>query len=151
MKYLTLNTFSLVIVEIFFNKLCYLYCTFSFFHSKGCGLNTKLLHKQQIRLGLLKAARVLFSQQDNLHKVLSQPAVLDLGFASSLETGVGFSSSTEEDLNTLQQEPATNISLLQHLMVAATQPSPLKAIFSREEMEVNNSSFALQFSFVIQS
>ncbi|XP_052829652.1 E3 ubiquitin-protein ligase HERC2 isoform X3 [Octopus bimaculoides] len=101
----------------------------------GCGLNTKLLHKQQIRLGLLKAARVLFSRQDNLHKVLSQPAVLDLGFASSLETGVGFSSSTEEDLNTLQQEPATNISLLQHLMVAATQPSPLKAIFSREEME----------------
>ncbi|GAB1604494.1 E3 ubiquitin-protein ligase HERC2-like [Argonauta hians] len=101
----------------------------------GCALNTKLLYRQQIRLGLLKAARVLFSRQDNLHKVLSQPAAVDLGFASSVETGTGLCSSTEEDLNTLQQEPAANISLLQHLMVAATQPSPLKAIFSREEME----------------
>ena len=67
-----------------------------------------LLRQQQIRLGLLKAARVLFSQQENLRQIMARPA------------------NTEGD----------QYSLFQQLLSAATRPSPIKAMFSRDELEV---------------
>ena len=67
-----------------------------------------LLRQQQIRLGLLKAARVLFSQQENLRQIMARPA------------------SSEGD----------QYSLFQQLLSAATRPSPIKAMFSRDELEV---------------
>ena len=67
-----------------------------------------LLRQQQIRLGLLKAARVLFSQQENLRQIMSRPAGL-------------------ED---------EQFSLFQQLLSAATRPSPIKAMFNRDELEV---------------
>ena len=73
-------------------------------------INTPLLRQQQIRLGLLKAARVLFSQQENLRQIMARPAhpVEDEG----------------------------QYSLFQQLLSAATRPSPIKAMFGRDELEV---------------
>lgn len=67
-----------------------------------------MLRGQQIRLGLLKAACVLFSQQDNLRQIMSHSA------------------DTE----------AEEYSLFQQLLGAATRPSTIKALFERDELEV---------------
>lgn len=71
-------------------------------------MDIPLLRQQQIRLGLLKAARVLFSQQENLRQIMARPA------------------SAEGD----------QYSLFQQLLSAATRPSPIKAMFTRDELEV---------------
>lgn len=71
-------------------------------------INVTVLRQQQIRLGLLKAARVLFSRQENLRQIMARP--------------VG----TKED----------EYSLFQQLLSAATIPSPIKAMFGRDELEV---------------
>ena len=71
-------------------------------------MNVPLLRQQQIRLGLLKAARVLFSQQENLHQIMSHPAGAE----------------------------GRESSLFQQLLSAATRPSPIKAMFGRDELEV---------------
>ncbi|XP_077983839.1 E3 ubiquitin-protein ligase HERC2-like [Glandiceps talaboti] len=81
-------------------------------------INCKLLRKQQIRLGVLKAARVLFSRQQYLRQLLSLTTTIE--------------SPSSEDGN----EPSTaQVLLLQHLMAAATKPSPIKAVFDRIELE----------------
>ena len=72
-------------------------------------MDTSLLRQQQITLGLLKAARVLCSRQDNLRQILNHQA-------ESTEGGSTFS--------------------LQQLMCSAIKPSPIKALFDREELEV---------------
>ena len=67
------------------------------------------LRRQQIRLGLLKAARVLFSQQENLLQIMtSKSDVIDDEY---------------------------QYSLFQQLLSAATRPSPVKAMFGKEELE----------------
>ena len=69
-----------------------------------------MLRLQQVTLGLLKAARVLCSRQDNLRQILNhQP--------DSSNAGSTFS--------------------LQQLMCSAIKPSPIKALFDREELEVS--------------
>ena len=72
-------------------------------------IDVPLLRQQQIRLGLLKAARVLFSQQENLRQIMARPA------------------SSEGD----------QFSLFQQLLSAATRPSPIKVMFNRDELEVS--------------
>lgn len=72
-------------------------------------VDTSQLRQQQITLGLLKAARVLCSRQDNLRQILSHQA------------------STSDGSSTFS---------LQHLMCSAIKPSPIKALFDREELEV---------------
>ena len=74
-------------------------------------IDVPLLRQQQIRLGLLKAARVLFSQQENLRQIMARPA------------------SSEGD----------QFSLFQQLLSAATRPSPIKVMFNRDELEVSHS------------
>ena len=71
-------------------------------------IDIPLLRQQQIRLGLLKAARVLFSQQENLRQIMAHPT----------SSGVD------------------QYSLFQQLLSAATRPSPIKAMFGRDELEV---------------
>ena len=71
-------------------------------------INVTVLRQQQIRLGLLKAARVLFSRQENLRQIMARP------------------------VNTKESED----SLFQQLLSAATIPSPVKAMFGRDELEV---------------
>ena len=86
----------------------------------------KTLRKQQLRLGLLKAGQTLLMQQNSLRQVLSQPT----GGVSDAECGA--TCGDEEG------EAVGPILLVQHLMQASTQPSPIKAIFTRDELEVNN-------------
>ena len=82
---------------------------FFFFVTAEEPIDVPLLRQQQIRLGLLKAARVLFSQQENLRQIMARPA------------------SSEGD----------QYSLFQQLLSAATRPSPIKVMFNRDELEVS--------------
>ncbi|XP_037554244.1 E3 ubiquitin-protein ligase HERC2 [Nematolebias whitei] len=90
-----------------------------------------LLRCQQLRLYILKAGRALLSHQDRLRQILSQPAVADIGPHPSDDPVVSF-----PDAGDLSPEgPLPPLLLLQQLLSAATQPSPIKAIFDRREME----------------
>ncbi|XP_054644739.1 E3 ubiquitin-protein ligase HERC2 isoform X2 [Dunckerocampus dactyliophorus] len=90
-----------------------------------------LLRWQQLRLYILKAARALLSHQDKLRQILSQPAVLDMGANPSEDPVV----SSPEAGDMSPEGPLPPLILLQQLLSAATQPSPIKAIFDRREME----------------
>ena len=81
-------------------------------------MDTTLLRQQQITLGLLKAARVLCSRQDNLRQILNHQAESSDGGSSTFS--------------------------LQQLMCSAIKPSPIKALFDREELEVHFSLEHLQ-------
>ncbi|CAG01384.1 unnamed protein product, partial [Tetraodon nigroviridis] len=90
-----------------------------------------LLRCQQLRLYILKAARALLSHQDTLRQILCQPAVVDIA-PNTGEDQVA----TSPDVGDLSPEgPLPPMILLQQLLSAATQPSPIKAIFDRQEME----------------
>ena len=84
-------------------------CSSKVYSCLGQEVDTSLLTQQQITLGLLKAARVLCSRQDNLRQILNHQA-------NSSDSSSTFS--------------------LQHLMCSAIKPSPVKALFNREELEV---------------
>lgn len=76
----------------------------------------------------MKAAQVLFSQQDNLRSILCQQQVTSDPAASDpcdpgAEEGGDPVGGPHEAM------------LMQQLMATATQPSPLKAMFHRDEME----------------
>ncbi|XP_078115961.1 E3 ubiquitin-protein ligase HERC2 isoform X3 [Sander vitreus] len=90
-----------------------------------------LLRCQQLRLYILKAGRALLSHQDKLRQILSQAAVVDTGPNPSEDPVV-----SSPDVGDLSPEgPLPPLILLQQLLSAATQPSPIKAIFDRQEME----------------
>ncbi|XP_041862098.1 E3 ubiquitin-protein ligase HERC2 isoform X2 [Melanotaenia boesemani] len=90
-----------------------------------------LLRCQQLRLYILKAGRALLSHQDKLRQILSQPAVADIGPNPGEDPVV-----SSPDVGDLSPEgPLPPLILLQQLLSAATQPSPIKAIFDRLEME----------------
>ncbi|XP_010767462.1 putative HERC2-like protein 3, partial [Notothenia coriiceps] len=94
-------------------------------------VDVHLLRCQQLRLYILKAGRALLSHQDKLRQILSQPAVLDIGPNPSEDPVV-----LSPDVGDLSPEgPLPPMILLQQLLSAATQPSPIKAIFDRQEME----------------
>uniref|UniRef100_A0A8C9RA53 E3 ubiquitin-protein ligase HERC2 n=1 Tax=Scleropages formosus TaxID=113540 RepID=A0A8C9RA53_SCLFO len=98
-------------------------------HGLADQVDLHLLRCQQLRLYILKAARALLSHQDKLRQILSQPAILEAGptddsVISSLDVG---------DLS--PEGPLPPLILLQQLLSAATQPSPIKAIFDKQELE----------------
>ncbi|KAJ8297784.1 hypothetical protein KUTeg_024315 [Tegillarca granosa] len=88
------------------------------------GLDLEELRHQQIRLGLLRASKTLFSRKQNLRQILLRPIFTD-------DPGTVSNYSDDEPNADLE----TPTSVLQSLMLAATQPSPIKAIFSHEELE----------------
>ncbi|PIK54292.1 putative E3 ubiquitin-protein ligase HERC2 [Apostichopus japonicus] len=88
--------------------------------------------EKQVRLGLLQATRVLFGQQANLRQLLSLLVVV--------ETPMTSEESSSPD------EPQETITLLQKLMGVATQPSRIKAMFSKTEME--DAALALSLTLV---
>uniref|UniRef100_A0A8D3BZ47 HECT-type E3 ubiquitin transferase n=1 Tax=Scophthalmus maximus TaxID=52904 RepID=A0A8D3BZ47_SCOMX len=94
-------------------------------------VDVHLLRCQQLRLYILKAGRALLSHQDKLRQILSQPAVLLCGRTHLADQVV-----SSPDVGDLSPEgPLPPLILLQQLLSAATQPSPIKAIFDRQEME----------------
>ncbi|KAG3262427.1 HECT and RLD domain containing E3 ubiquitin protein ligase 2, transcript variant X1 [Ictidomys tridecemlineatus] len=90
-----------------------------------------LLRSQQLKLYILKAGRALLSHQDKLRQILSQPAVQEIGTG---HTDDGAAASPE--LGDMSPEgPQPPMILLQQLLASATQPSPVKAIFDKQELE----------------
>ena len=103
-------------------------------------VNEKQLKKQKMRLTLVKACRVLIGCQDYLRQILSQPIAAELlAVTSAAEGGVQQPSEGEEGTSAQQLDTSGSggpTMLMQMLMSAATQPSPIKAVFSRAELEV---------------
>uniref|UniRef100_A0A8B9DR32 E3 ubiquitin-protein ligase HERC2 n=1 Tax=Anser cygnoides TaxID=8845 RepID=A0A8B9DR32_ANSCY len=90
-----------------------------------------LLRCQQLKLYILKAGRALLSHQDTLRQILSQPAVQECAL-NPAEDGAAAS----PDIGDMSPEgPQPPMILLQQLLTAATQPSPVKAIFDKQELE----------------
>ncbi|ESO89418.1 hypothetical protein LOTGIDRAFT_218809 [Lottia gigantea] len=87
------------------------------------------VNKLQLKLGLLKAGRVLFHRQSILRRILLQQTAIPSNETVAIEQPAP-SGDEEGQLET----PSVN-NLLQQILMAATQPSPLKAMFTREEME----------------
>ncbi|XP_063970630.1 E3 ubiquitin-protein ligase HERC2-like [Lytechinus pictus] len=95
------------------------------------GIDLQLLRKQQMRLGLLQAARKVFSRQDNLRQLLSlTTAAWDMTSPSSGGTSSSEEGSSPDEIGSIER-----YTLLQQLMCAATQPSPVKALFIRQELK----------------
>ncbi|KAG8176599.1 hypothetical protein JTE90_026848 [Oedothorax gibbosus] len=91
-------------------------------------LNKAYLQQQYFLLHLIKAVRVLFSNQHYLHKVMMRS--LHLNYSSN--------SSSTSILTAFQKgsgDSMDNPLLLQFLMTASSQPSPLKSTFTWEEIE----------------
>ena len=115
-------------------------------------VNNKQLRTQFSRLALLRACAVLYRNQDKLRSVLLQPTPsLDVALgvtASELGGALGMPSAA-----TLDDVPASEDSdvsaggklLMHQLMLSATQPSPLKSTFGKDDLEVSVSSFAYAF------
>ena len=102
-----------------------------------------MLRMQQLRLWMLKGMRVIFGRQENLRQILLQPAPSDFNFESDklssttrIDNDKIECSDNEEDEEDIGNDRNMPQLLTQQLMQAATQPSLVKAIFSREELEV---------------
>ena len=93
-------------------------------------VNVSLLRTQQQRLAAMNACSVLFRHQNLLRHVLKHHT---LGSSPSLEV-----LNEGEELDTLSETL-----LIQKLIAKATQPSPLKAIFGKSDIEVNVYWFCL--------
>ncbi len=92
-------------------------------------ISMALLRQQQQRLAVIKAIKVFFSHHNTLRQILRQKVTLS---ANSMETiNVG----NEDGLIGGDMLDNGDTFLLQRLLVKATQPSPIKATFSIEEME----------------
>uniref|UniRef100_A0A452GSK3 HECT-type E3 ubiquitin transferase n=1 Tax=Gopherus agassizii TaxID=38772 RepID=A0A452GSK3_9SAUR len=90
-----------------------------------------LLRCQQLKLYILKAGRALLSHQDKLRQILSQPAVQEEMCCTAHDGAVA-----SPDIGDMSPEgPQPPMILLQQLLTAATQPSPVKAIFDKQELE----------------
>ncbi|XP_021378315.1 E3 ubiquitin-protein ligase HERC2-like isoform X2 [Mizuhopecten yessoensis] len=85
------------------------------------------LRRQQLRLCLIRACRVLFSRQEKLRLIMSQSVNQEAVPAPDPDL-----SGSDDELGDGPEAPST---ILQQLMLSATQPSPLKAVFTREELE----------------
>jgi E3 ubiquitin-protein ligase HERC2 len=88
-------------------------------------VNISLLRTQQQRLAAMNACSILFRHQNLLRHVLKHHT---LGSSPSLEV-----------LNEGEElDPVSETLLIQKLISKATQPSPLKAIFGKNEIEVSS-------------
>ena len=88
-------------------------------------INMALLRQQQQRLAVMKAVKVFFANQNALRHILSQSTSVS---PSSMEV---LGEENISDHVSLTKE----VLLIQRLLSKATQPSPIKCIFSTEEIE----------------
>lgn len=98
-------------------------------------VNVSLLRSQQHQLAAMKACHQLFRHQRLLRRVLKQPSVETVTSLEALNEGEDVDSNSEQ-------------LLIQKLMIKATQPSPLKAIFTKEELEVFIFTFKVDLAFL---
>ncbi|XP_063244096.1 E3 ubiquitin-protein ligase HERC2 isoform X2 [Bacillus rossius redtenbacheri] len=85
-------------------------------------VNVSLLRMQQQRLAAMNAVGILFRHQNLLRHVLKHHILESSSSLEALNEG--------EDLDTI-----TEMLLIQKLIAKATQPSPLKAVFGKTELE----------------
>ncbi|XP_076028585.1 E3 ubiquitin-protein ligase HERC2 isoform X2 [Oratosquilla oratoria] len=92
--------------------------------SSSHSLSPTLLRIQQVRMLAMNACRALLNHQSLLRLVLLQTTTTDQNSSSNNLDGVG------DDSSHLQE-----ILLVQRLIGASTPPSPVKASYSREQLE----------------
>ncbi|XP_058836150.1 probable E3 ubiquitin-protein ligase HERC2 isoform X2 [Topomyia yanbarensis] len=103
-------------------------------------INTQLLLTQQINFSAVKATKVLFRQQSLLRKILRQRSP-GITRSSSKESLSDRDASPEDgksrsESNTSEESQTFTELLIQTVLIRATQPSPLKACYSFQEMEL---------------
>jgi len=104
----------------------------SFCHS----VNLKLLKVQQQLLLMLKATRRLFSDQNLLRNVLKGTFISTQEDFQNDQMGDSQASDEENDPEDDDESEGLNVDrLLEKVLERATEPSPVKAIFSRKELE----------------
>ncbi|KAM7290215.1 E3 ubiquitin-protein ligase HERC2 isoform X3 [Ixodes scapularis] len=97
--------------------------------NEASSVNVGLLTRQHLLLGTIRATRVLASQQSVLRKVLMQSIAEQ---QQQQPQSMADSTCAEEDSTADAFAPVT---LTEQVMAAATQPSPLRPLFSRLELE----------------
>ncbi|XP_071532835.1 E3 ubiquitin-protein ligase HERC2 isoform X2 [Panulirus ornatus] len=95
----------------------------SFHVSSPLGLSPTLLRIQQLRMLVMNACRALLTHQSLLRLVLLQPTTDISNSTSNIDTMVDDASQSLEIL------------LIQRLITASTPPSPVKASYTREQLE----------------
>ena len=90
-------------------------------------VNKKQLRSQFVRLAALRACAVVFGSQDHLRRILLQPALPD----SAPPSVTSVASAEDEEAVEGQGQKM----LMQKLMTSATQSSPIRMSFSKEELE----------------
>ncbi|XP_042145750.1 E3 ubiquitin-protein ligase HERC2 isoform X2 [Ixodes scapularis] len=98
--------------------------------NEASSVNVGLLTRQHLLLGTIRATRVLASQQSVLRKVLMQSIAEQQ--QQQQPQSMADSTCAEEDSTADAFAPVT---LTEQVMAAATQPSPLRPLFSRLELE----------------
>ncbi|XP_058465564.1 probable E3 ubiquitin-protein ligase HERC2 [Malaya genurostris] len=103
-------------------------------------INTQLLLTQQINFSAVKATKVLFRQQNLLRKILRQrsPGITRSSSKESLSDRDASpeDSKSRSESNTSEESQTYTELLIQTVLIRATQPSPLKACYSFQEMEL---------------
>ena len=90
-------------------------------------VNKKQLRSQFVRLAALRACAVVFGSQDHLRRILLQHALPD----SAPPSVTSVASAEDEEAVEGQGQKM----LMQKLMTSATQSSPIRMSFSKEELE----------------
>jgi E3 ubiquitin-protein ligase HERC2 len=114
-------------------------------------IETKNLRMQQIQLSVLKATRLLFRHQTLLRKILRQrsPGFVRYTSEDSLtsdkngdpdkpteEAGKATAAATDSEAKKFDETSRDNELLVQSILLRATQPSPLRACYTFQEMEL---------------
>ncbi|XP_023218340.1 E3 ubiquitin-protein ligase HERC2-like isoform X1 [Centruroides sculpturatus] len=99
----------------------------------GNNINIKLLQHHQKLFGLIKATRILFSHQELLRDILSQPVITEKQISESSTNSL--LEKSNHNLSETEESEMETVLLIQQLMATATKPSPLKTTFGREELE----------------
>ena len=115
-------------------------CCFSSFFSASTPTSQDLI-KQEILLGQMRAAACLYLHQSNLRSILCQPVPADPSPSSTHALMLATQGLSHEGAGSEEEGPVGEVgpqqtNLLQQILMVATQPSPLKAMFSMEEMQV---------------
>lgn len=97
--------------------------------AEASGVNVALLVQQHLLLSMICATQVLTSQQSVLRQVLLQNVPTEQHHQQQAVQAVP---GGEEDITAEMHSPLT---LVEQVMATATQPSPLRPIFGRQELE----------------
>ncbi|XP_074649618.1 E3 ubiquitin-protein ligase HERC2-like [Tubulanus polymorphus] len=102
-------------------------------HGDRDEIDAGFLCKQYIHISLLRAATVLFKRLEKLRQILLHPVIHEQVIPTAVPEG-NLTGSLDEETSTDVTGPTSSI-IMQQLMLTATQPSPIKALFQISEIE----------------